>query len=100
MIFIGYNSEISFPRYYDHHSKWTDCRCLPLFINRRWNNLKRKYPAYQVIEWMITYRKPYCPRCMEIFIEKEWRGTYNGIKNPTRQDRINIAERLKKRFDT
>lgn len=94
MIFMGHNLRISFPRYYNHHSRWTDSRILPLFIRRWWNRLKEKQPAWQIIEWIIAYRRPYCKKCIKMFIEDEKFLYYDGIRNPTREDRIKIVERL------
>jgi hypothetical protein len=98
MIFIGYNINIGFPRYYDHHSKWTDSRAFPIFARRWWNKLKSKYPVLQIAEWVMAYRKPYCQKCMDIFIEDDSFLCFNGINNPTRQDRIKIVETLTGRF--
>ena len=98
MIFIGYNTNISFPKYYTHHSRFTDSRCLPNFILKWWNNLKNKYQIWQIIEWQWRYSKPYCKQCMIEFLEDEIFLYYNGIKNPSKKDRIDIVKKLNNRF--
>lgn len=99
MIFIGCSYRIGFPRYGNHHSRWTDSRAFPIWMRRLWNNLKQRYPGIQIAEWTLGYRKPYCKKCTEMFIEDENFLYYDGIKNPTREDRIKIVERLNKRFN-
>jgi hypothetical protein len=98
MIFIGCNRRVGFPRYYNHHSRFTDTRIVPRFVAIWWNNLKRKQPAYQILEWSVAYGKPYCQRCMEMFLEDGKFCQFDEFENPTRENRQIIVDRLKARF--
>ena len=98
MIFVGCNHEIVFPRYYDHHSRLTDSRIVPVPIRRWWNKLKRKDFTWQVLEYHMKYGKPYCQECMRIFVGSRWNGTYDGINDPTYVERQKIVDRRNSRF--
>jgi hypothetical protein len=47
---------------------------------------------------MIGYGKPYCQRCMEMFLEDERFCQFDEFENPARADRQKIVDRLNARF--